>query len=174
MTRTIRFFAATALMLAASAAAGASPAWADSAYETFGARGRAQDVGRTIDVVMRDNSYAPQRIEVRAGETVRFRVRNAGQLLHEFNIGTADMHAAHQREMQMMFDHGMMTATGVTEMASMDHARMGHDDPNAVLVEPGRTGEVVFRFTRAAALEFACNIPGHYQSGMVGRLVFAR
>lgn len=186
---------ATATLMALGVAAiNVSPAVADSAYQAFGIRGRAQDVKRTIDVVMRDNSYQPQRIQVRAGETVRFRIRNAGELLHEFNIGTAAMHQQHQREMQAMFESGMMTATSMAPMANMDHSKMPnmdhsnmghgnmghgnmpmrHDDPNALLVEPGKTGEMIFKFTRPATLEFACNIPGHYESGMVGKVDFAR
>jgi uncharacterized cupredoxin-like copper-binding protein len=168
-------------------AAQTQPAAADSAYQAFGDRGRAQDVKRTVDIVMRDNSYQPQRIQVRAGETVRFRVRNAGEFLHEFNIGTAAMHRQHQREMQAMFDSGMMSPTSKDAMAGMDHSKMpgvnhgamghggmNHDDPNAVLVNPGKTEERIFKFTTATELEFACNIPGHYQSGMVGNVVFQR
>ena len=119
-------------------------------------------------------------------------MRNAGELLHEFNIGTAVMHQQHQREMRAMFDSGMMSATSKDAMAGMDHSRMPgmnhgamghggmdhgamrHDDPNAVLVDPGKTGEMVFKFTRATSLEFACNIPGHYESGMVGNVTFSR
>ncbi|MNL78605.1 hypothetical protein D3C87_2050360 [compost metagenome] len=58
-------------------------------------------------------------------------------------------------------DHG--------SMPGMDHA-MKHDDPNSVLVEPGKTAELTWIFTKATRLEFACNIPGHYQAGMVGQL----
>jgi uncharacterized cupredoxin-like copper-binding protein len=47
---------------------------------------------------------------------------------------------------------------------------MKHDDPNSVLVEPGKTAELTWTFTKASGLEFACNIPGHYQAGMVGKL----
>ncbi|WP_349362374.1 cupredoxin domain-containing protein [Roseomonas sp. E05] len=176
---------AAAIMVAA---VGGTPAWANSAYQAFGAKGRPQDVRRTIDITMRDNAYQPRRIQVRAGETVRFRIRNEGELLHEFNIGTAAMHQQHQREMQAMFDSGMMTPTG---LGHMDHSGMGHgggahgnmgqggmamahDDPNAVLVEPGKTAELVFKFTKPAELEFACNIPGHYQSGMVGEVAFSK
>jgi len=186
-------FAATVLAVAAVAVQ-IQPAAADSAYQAFGTRGRAQDVKRTIDIVMRDNSYQPQRIQVRAGETIRFRVRNAGELLHEFNIGTAAMHQQHQREMQVMFESGMMSATSKDAMASMDHSKMPgmnhssmehgsmnhgaipmrHDDPNAVLVNPGQTEEMIFKFTKSAALEFACNVPGHYESGMMGNVVFSR
>ncbi|HWX51120.1 MAG TPA: cupredoxin domain-containing protein [Roseomonas sp.] len=191
--RFVTSIAATVLALTA-AVVQVQPAAADSAYQAFGTRGRAQDVKRTVDIVMRDNSYQPQRIQVRAGETIRFRVRNAGELLHEFNIGTAIMHQQHQREMQAMFESGMMSATSKDAMAGMDHsnmpgmnhgvmghggmnhgaAPMRHDDPNAVLVNPGKAEEMIFRFTKAADLEFACNIPGHYESGMMGKVVFSR
>ena len=33
---------------------------------------------------------------------------------------------------------------------------------------------MIFKFTKAAELEFACNVPGHYESGMVGNVVFSR
>ena len=49
---------------------------------------------------------------------------------------------------------------------------MKHDDPNSVLVEPGKTKDLVWTFTQAADLEFTCNIPGHYESGMVGNFRF--
>ena len=47
---------------------------------------------------------------------------------------------------------------------------MKHDDPNSVLVEPGKSAELTWTFAKATRLEFACNIPGHYQAGMVGQL----
>ena len=45
---------------------------------------------------------------------------------------------------------------------------MAHDDPNSVLLEPGKQDEVIWKFTKAMDLEFACNVPGHYDSGMMG------
>ncbi len=91
------------------------------------------------------------------------------------------MHAEHQKEMAMMVEHGMITPTGMDEkMMKMDHSQMPggksmkHDDPNSVLVAPGETKELVWRFTKAVELEFACNIPGHYESGMVGKVDFTR
>jgi uncharacterized cupredoxin-like copper-binding protein len=82
----------------------------------------------------------------------------------------------------MMVEHGMLSATGVDEKKmNMDHSKMPgmghsmkHDDPNSVLVEPGRTKELVWKFTKNAALEFACNMPGHYEAGMVGKVNFQR
>lgn len=170
--------------------AGLGAADAGTAYREFGDRGRAQDVRRTIDVVMRDNAYEPQRIEVRAGETVRFRVQNRGEFMHEFNLGTPAMHADHRREMQRMVDAGHMTATGLAPADGSPaggahgahgaaghgggHGAMAHDDPNSILLEPGKGGELIWKFTRATKLEFACNVPGHYESGMVGQVRFAR
>ncbi len=141
-----------------------------------GEPGKAADAGRTIDVVMHDNYYEPGSIEVEAGETVRLRVRNAGALVHEFNIGTAARHAAHQDEMQMMMDHGVLMPDRVDmKAAERMQATMGHgmhEDPNSVLLAPGETGEIVWTFPQDAdvQLEFACNVPGHYQSGMTGEV----
>lgn len=138
---------------------------------------------RTVQVNMGDNFYEPETIQVKAGETVRFVIKNSGEFLHEFNIGTAAMHAAHQKEMAMMVEHGMLTPTGMNkEMTNMDHSKMPgmsghsmkHDDPNSVLIEPGQTKELTWKFSKDTALEFACNMPGHYESGMVGKVNFQR
>ena len=45
---------------------------------------------------------------------------------------------------------------------------MSHDEPNSVSIEPGKSAEIVWKFDTEAKLEFACNIPGHYDSGMAG------
>ena len=145
----------------------------------FGQPGKASAVTRTVEIVMRDIAFEPETVTVKAGETIRFVLKNEGQLLHEFNIGTAAMHAAHQKEMAEMMDHGMITPTGMDhKMMGMDHgsgrAPMRHDDPNTALVEPGKTAELVWTFTRDAELEFACNIPGHYEAGMVGKFRFGK
>ena len=56
-----------------------------------GEPGKASDVSRTIVVTMLDNYYEPENFSISLGETVRFIVKNEGELVHEFNIGTADM-----------------------------------------------------------------------------------
>ena len=43
---------------------------------------------RTIRIVMYDNYYDVEKVDIQPGETVRFSVVNEGQLVHEFNIGT--------------------------------------------------------------------------------------
>ncbi len=142
----------------------------------FGEKGEPAEVDRTIEIVATDNKYDVETVDVEVGETVRFVIENKGQLLHEFNIGTAEMHAEHQKEMLEMMQTGMMTPTGMKEMmgeshdnGGMTHGGMTHDDPNSVLIEPGETRELIWKFTKAEKLEFACNVPGHYESGMHGQ-----
>ncbi|KAF1030396.1 MAG: Plastocyanin [Pseudomonas sp.] len=138
----------------------------------FGQPAPAAKATRTVEVVLQDISFSPKSLDVKAGETVHFVLINKGQLLHEFNLGHAAMHAAHQQEMLKMQASGMLTPTGMN-MGNMDHGDMGgmkHDDPNSVLVPPGKTAELTWTFAKTDSLEFACNIPGHYQAGMVGKL----
>jgi len=171
------------LTVAACLLALSSSVWADPArtYD-FGQPAPAAKASRSIEVVMGDMSFDPKAIDIKAGETIRFVLVNKGQLLHEFNLGDAAMHASHQQEMLQMQQSGMLTPTGMKEMshdmAGMDHGAMGHgmkhDDPNSVLVEPGKTAELTWTFSKATSLEFACNIPGHYQAGMVGKLTVSQ
>lgn len=140
----------------------------------FGKPAKASEAKRTVTVVMRDNLYEPEAISVQAGETVRFVVKNEGQFVHEFNIGTAAMHAEHQKEMMMMVEHGVLEPDRINrERMKMDMGggkTMEHNDPNSLLLEPGKSGEIVWTFTKATELEFACNVPGHYDAGMVGKM----
>ena len=181
LTSNILLIAAAALAFTATARAAEGPAGHTHNTSAIGEPAKATASTRTIPVTLIDNAFEPETIKIKAGETVRFVLSNAGQLLHEFNLGTAAMHAEHQKEMAMMVEHGMITPTGMDEkMMKMDHSQMPggqsmkHDDPNSVLVAPGETKELVWRFTKAVELEFACNIPGHYESGMVGKVDFTR
>ncbi|WP_097302701.1 copper-resistant cuproprotein CopI [Pseudomonas chlororaphis] len=173
------------LTLAACLLALGAPAWASPAQNyDFGQAASAAKATRTVELVMGDMSFSPKTLDIKAGETVRFVLVNKGQLLHEFNLGDAAMHAKHQQEMLKMQQSGMLTPTAVKDMpaGAMDHAAMGHgampgmkhDDPNSVLVEPGKTAELTWTFSKAGSLEFACNIPGHYQAGMVGKLTVSQ
>lgn len=158
----------TAAMLALlSLPAVAAPAGHEFA---FGQPAPAAKATRTVEVVLGDMYFEPRELTVKAGETVRFVVINKGQVAHEFNLGDAAMHAQHQKEMLAMasMDHSAMGHGG------MDHGAMKHDEPNMVMVEPGQRGELTWTFSRATPLEFACNVPGHYQAGMVGKLTIAQ
>ena len=48
---------------------------------------------------------------------------------------------------------------------------MDHDD-GGVTVLPGETATLVWTFAHAASLQFACDIPGHYEDGMHGAIGF--
>lgn len=140
----------------------------------IGAAGDPDKVTTTINVVMYDNYYEPEEIDIKEGETVRFIIKNDGDLVHEFNIATAAMHAAHGPEMAMMMDHGVLEPDRINwEAAKAMQASMGHgmhEEANSVLLEPGQSAEVIWAFPDHVELEFACNIPGHYDSGMMGEI----
>ncbi len=172
---------ANAIVISAAIFLGTSPTWAAGTHggghggaATIGKPGNRMEVSRTIEIKMFDNYYEPEALSVKEGETLRFVVKNSGELVHEFNIGTAAMHTAHQKEMAMMVAHGILEADKI------NHAKMGmghgqamqHEDPNSILLEPGKTGEVIWTFSKASEIEFACNVPGHYGAGMVGRIGF--
>jgi uncharacterized cupredoxin-like copper-binding protein len=145
-----------------------------------GGPGKTSSASRTVEVVMHGNRYEPEAIEAKPGETIRFKVRNAGEFVHGFNIGVAAMHAAHQDEMQMLADHGVLKADSIdTKAARAMQAGMGHgmhDDPNSVLLEPRKGDEIIWTFPDRidGTIEFACNVPGHYGSGMVGEFEAGR
>lgn len=142
----------------------------------IGEPGKPGAVSRTIEISMTENAFSPNRITVKKDETIRFVLKNNGEAVHEFNIGTAAMHVAHREEMMMMVKRGIL------EVDRINHERMAagmggrqammHDDPNSKLVEPGKTGEIIWKFSADAELEFACNVPGHYESGMKGHIRF--
>lgn len=135
----------------------------------MGSPGKAADVSRTVEVVMYDNRYEPSEISAKEGETVRFVIRNAGEFVHEFNIGTREMHRAHQPEMMRMMERGVLEADRIHwDAMKRMHDSMWHEEPNSILLEPGQSGELFWKFPDHAELEFACNVPGHYESGMHG------
>jgi len=148
----------------------------DNGPTDIGRSGTANDVSRTIEVRLQDNFFDPEDINVQSGETIRFVLINDGTFVHEFNIGTPEMHAAHQVEMAMMVEHGVLEFDKINrQMMEMDMGNgqmMKHNDPNSMLLEPGDTAEIIWTFSGAIVLEFACNIPGHYDSGMAGLFNF--
>lgn len=153
-----------------------SVAIASPGQSNAGRPGDITTIDRTIEVKIGDMFFLPGSVEVKAGETVRFLLKNDGALLHEFNLGSPESHVAHQKEMAAMFQSGALSSSGAHDMEAMGHMSgmkmvgMEHGDANSVLVEPGATAELVWQFSKANNLEFACNVPGHYQSGMLGKV----
>lgn len=167
----LKSFAAGAAILALSAPfALASP---DGHGGTaYGKPGKASAASRTIEIVMGDNYYEPETISVKEGETVRFVVKNEGDFVHEFQIGNHASFEEHAPMMAMMVEHGVLEVDRINhDVAESMEASMGHgmhDETNAVLLEPGQSGEVVWTFPENAEVAFACTVPGHLESGMEG------
>ena len=137
----------------------------------IGKKGKLIEVDRTIKVIMYDNYYEPNSFSVNAGETIKFEVVNAGQLVHEFNIANSMLHIKHQPEMLKMVEMQILLAdsidhTKMKKIAKVDKA-MGHSHDNSVLLEPNQSGELIWNFENALNIEIACNVPGHYQAGMI-------
>lgn len=117
-----------------------------------GQPGDPKKVSRTIEVVLGDDMrFTPSAIDVKAGETIRFFVRNSGKVDHEMVLGQLDDLKAHAKEMQA--NPGMV-----------------HKEPNQVYLKPGQRGGMVWQFTQAGTVDFACTVPGHLEAGMVGKV----
>ena len=142
----------------------------------IGEKGKLSEVDRVIEVKMYDNFYEPNEIKIRKGETIKFKVYNFGELVHEFNIATKKMHLKHQPEMVKLVENEILLADKIDkkkmkEMAKKDQS-MSHSHANSVLLEPNEDGEIIWKFNTEAKLEAACNIPGHYETGMIAKIKY--
>ncbi|MCF8208566.1 MAG: cupredoxin family protein [Rhodoferax sp.] len=149
--KTLMGFLATCLSLAAVANGTHSGGHGHGA-DTIGEAGKAEEVTRTVEVEMRDSMrFIPARFAVKQGETIRFVVKNSGKLKHEFVLGSKPDLDAHYEAMKKF-------------------PEMEHDDDNMLSLAPGKTGEMVWKFSTAGAVHVACLHPGHYDPGMKGEI----
>ena len=140
----------------------------------IGEKGKPSEVTRTITIKMHDNYYEPAEINVKKDETIKFIVLNVGELVHEFNIATKEMHIKHQPEMMMLVENEILLSKKVNKEKMKQMAKknpsLGHSHSNSVLLSPGETGELVWKFSNKAKIEAACNVPGHYEVGMIAKI----
>ena len=115
----------------------------------IGQPGDPGQVSRTIAVTSDNVRFTPDRIEVPMRETIRFAVQNEGRLRHELVLGEPEALRRHAAMMQMMPD-------------------MQHSGPNMASLAPGERGQLVWKFTRAGTVTFACLQSGHLEAGMKG------
>lgn len=149
--RTATIAVLTTLLAAGASASGIHPGGHDhDETAAIGKAGVAAKARRTVKVDMSDAMrFTPANINVRQGETVRFVITNSGKLKHELMLGTA-------RELKEHYE------------VMKKNPEMEHDDPNQVSLAPGAQGEIVWQFTKAGRVDFACLQPGHYDAGMKG------
>ena len=142
--------------------------------KAIGTKGDKENVDRVIKVVMYDNYYKPNSFKVNKNETIKFVVTNKGELVHEFNIATKEMHLKHQPEMMMMVEHEILLADKIDKKKMMEMSKknpaMSHSHSNSVLLSPGEKAELIWKFSNTVDLEAACNVPGHYDVGMIAQI----
>lgn len=118
--------------------------------EAIGKPGIAAKVTRTVNVDMSDAMrFSPSNLTIKQGETIRFVVKNSGKIAHEMVLGKEKDLKEHYEVMKK-------------------NPEMEHADANMVTVQPGNTGEIIWQFTKAGKVDFACLHPGHYDAGMKG------
>lgn len=154
------------LLSAALAASALSPAFAGGTHAgghhtvmAIGAPGEKAKAKRAITIVMKEKAdgrmvFEPSTLMVRRGETVRLRFLNKGAADHEYVM---DLEGA-------VLEHKEVMAK---------FPEMEHDDPNAIRLAPGASGEIIWTFSNSGEFTFACLIPGHYEAGMKGAIKVA-
>lgn len=146
-----RIIAALSLVLVSSFAyASGNHAGGHGEADSIGQPGKTENINRTITITMFDTMrYNPASISVKQGETIKFIVKNSGKTKHELVLGTEKELKEHYELMKK-------------------NPEMEHADENMVTVQPGESGEIIWHFTKAGKIDFACLLPGHYDAGMKG------
>jgi uncharacterized cupredoxin-like copper-binding protein len=146
------FVAFTFAAIAANAVAqGHEHDHSKAAEPSFGRAADPAKAQRTMVVETRDFEFSPSEITVKAGEIVRFVVTNAGKHPHEMVLGT----------MHDLKEHNEMMK---------QHPGMHHDEPHMAHVAPGKSGAIVWQFTKPGEFYFGCFIDNHFEIGMIGRI----
>ena len=154
----------TAILIAAALS---TTALAAGSHE--GGHGEAMAVGepgnkakatQTIRVTMKETDdgkmiFTPNTFTVRKGQTITFAIKNAGELDHEFVLDQEDKVMEHKALMEKF-------------------PEMEHDDPNAIRLAAGESGEIIWKFTNDGTFKIACLVPGHYDAGMHGDVTVAK
>ena len=144
--------AASFAVISTGALASGSHGGGHSEETAIGKAGVATKNTRTVTVEMADNMrYTPSEIQVKKGETVRFVVKNVGKVRHELSLGTEKELLEHLEQMKK-------------------NPGMEHDEPSKITLDAGKQGEIVWQFTKAGTVNFACLMPGHFEAGMKGQV----
>jgi uncharacterized cupredoxin-like copper-binding protein len=118
--------------------------------DAVGKPGLASKVTRTVAIDMKDDMrFHSSLFTVKQGETIRFVAKNSGKVKHEMVLGTQKDLKEHAEQMKK-------------------NPEMEHAEPNMVTVDPGKSGEIIWQFTTAGKVDFACLQPGHFDAGMKG------
>jgi uncharacterized cupredoxin-like copper-binding protein len=148
-------------------AALATPVLASGTHEgghdkkmAIGEPGQKGKVTQTIKITMKETEdgkmlFTPAEFKVRAGQTIRLSIKNGGEMDHEFVLDGEKEIMEHKAVMEKF-------------------PEMEHDDPNAIRLTAGKSGEIIWKFTTGGTFKFACLVPGHYDAGMHGDVIVAK
>ena len=117
-----------------------------------GEPGNPKQPSREIVVLMSEMDYTPSKIDVKRGEQIRFVIRNVGSESHEFLLASTADNLKHAEAMKKNPD-------------------MEHDEPNGLKLAAKKSGEILWKFTKAGTFEYSCLIPTHRELGMIGKIV---
>ena len=146
---------ALALSVLAHATQAAGQHAGGHAESAIGEPGKAASVTRTVQIEMSDAMrYTPSSINAKQGETIRFVIKNTGKVKHELVLGTEKELKEHYEVMKKF-------------------PEMEHDEPNKISLAPGKQGEVIWQFSKAGTVDFACLHVGHFEAGMKGQVKVA-
>ena len=155
------------LVIAAVLATLAAPVLASGNHEgghgekmAVGEPGKKFKITQTILVTMKEAEdgkmlFVPASFKVREGQTVKFVIRNGGDMDHEFVLDTRDEILEHKKLMEKF-------------------PEMEHDDPTAIRLSAGKSGEIIWKFSNGGTFTFACLVPGHYDAGMHGEVTVTK
>lgn len=111
---------------------------------------------RVVEVKALDTlRFDPATVSAKAGETVVFRVTNSGAQPHEFVVGDAAYHDAHEKALGTSASHGHH-ATG---------------EGAAVTLDAGETKDLSYTMPSSAPT-FACHLASHDDAGMKGTVTY--
>lgn len=156
-------------LLALTLGLATTPAFAAGQHDAAHTAASDADIDRTIRFEAGDMWFDPGSLDIAPGDTIRFEIVNTGNLEHEFVIGDAEAQEAHRKMMLEMGGRHGDGGHGGHDMAEGEH---GGNMPS-VTIAPGETAELVWTAPQNVdGLEYACNIPGHYEAGMSGDIDF--
>jgi uncharacterized cupredoxin-like copper-binding protein len=152
MTISSKLTLATLLITALSTAAFADIGHTDSGKTeaALGSPAAAEAATKLYGVSLEDSMRIEftETPEIHQGDIITFVITNNGNIPHEFSLGSLAEQEAHREMMVAM-------------------PNMKHEDGNSRTVAPGETSSLTWKFTGNEEILFSCNIPGHYQSGMI-------
>jgi len=103
---------------------------------------------RTVTITIPHSAFGPHELDVRAGETIRFVIRNTDPIDHEFIVGDQTVQDAHERGTEAYHP----------------------PRPGEVTVRAGETVTTTFTFGGEDLL-FGCHVPSHWAYGMRGTVL---